>query len=285
MYFIFRQAEEGQRWVDNYKIMKLSSDGKNLEDKDIATPLDELDGLSEINLSKKQIILQSSNGACNSSYRTYAPDPKNSSGLTLAHIKQYSEIDGRNCYAEDYSGDGKLISRNSLNRLDRYTAVPFAARSRPRAAFWNLNRRSRWLKACSGKYLQGRDIDLPYYFKSQINPFLYNHSLVNYDTNGSISYYDTQISAAPTTKRWSSARIPLISPRRSRPLPAGLNITLRLSPRRSGISIRKKSKRKFARRSASTSKACGRTACRFRSRRAGWNMWRCRGRPRQNFRV
>jgi uncharacterized protein YecT (DUF1311 family) len=111
MYFIFRQAEEGQRWVDNYKIMKLSSDGKNLEDKYIATPLDELDGLSEINLSKKQIILQSSNGACNSGYRTYAPDPKNRSGLTLTHIKQYSDGDGSNCYVEDYSGDGKLISR------------------------------------------------------------------------------------------------------------------------------------------------------------------------------
>ena len=110
--FVFRQAEEGQRYLDKYKIMEISEESNHLDDKHIGLPLSELDGLSEINLSKKQIVLRESNGACAGSYLTYTVDPERGSGLKLAHTEQLS-YDGSTdtCYIETYTANGVLISR------------------------------------------------------------------------------------------------------------------------------------------------------------------------------
>ena len=101
--FVFRQAGQAQRGVDAYEIVGLPYD-KNSEAKERARPLSELDAWSEINISKKQIILHESGGACASADETYARDPQSDLGMKLTRYRQYAaDGQGGACYLEDYA--------------------------------------------------------------------------------------------------------------------------------------------------------------------------------------
>jgi hypothetical protein len=81
--------------------MELSYDN-HLDDRDIGTPLNELDQMSDINISKRQIILRESNGACENAMVTYSADPQPSSGMRLVERRQYTTDPDGTCYIEDY---------------------------------------------------------------------------------------------------------------------------------------------------------------------------------------
>lgn len=121
--FVFRQAGESQRGVDAYEVLELPYD-KYLAGSKLGMPLSELDQMAEINLSKRQIILGTSSGACSSGSTIYGVNPKYGSGLILIGREQYSyNAQSGVCYVEHYeakeqqSGDGyvlKLVSRTPV---------------------------------------------------------------------------------------------------------------------------------------------------------------------------
>ncbi len=118
--FVFRQAGQAQRFVDAYAIMQLPYDKLN-GDKSFGKPLGQLDDFSEINITRKQIILHESGGACASATEFYSPNPQGEPNMKLTRYQQYAtDPNGNACYLEDYAvkeqADGestcfKLVSR------------------------------------------------------------------------------------------------------------------------------------------------------------------------------
>jgi uncharacterized protein YecT (DUF1311 family) len=99
--FVFREAGQAQRGEDAYKVMELSYDN-HLDDRDIGKPLNQLDQMSDINISKRQIILRESNGACEYAMVTYSANPQLGSGMRLVERRQYTTDPDGTCYIEDY---------------------------------------------------------------------------------------------------------------------------------------------------------------------------------------
>jgi uncharacterized protein YecT (DUF1311 family) len=104
---VFRLAGESQRDLDGYQIMEPYE--SYFRSKGLTRPLNELDQMSKINLSKYQITLRESNGACNFTDVTYTAHSAQSAGLRLTHVQQYSfDFSKHACYIEDYSAENQL---------------------------------------------------------------------------------------------------------------------------------------------------------------------------------
>ncbi len=121
--FVFRQAESSQRGVDAYEIIELPYD-KYLQEKSRRKPMNAIDDLSEINISKRQLILHNSGGACSSANEVYSGNPEQGSVLTLTHVQQYvTDPQSSACYVEDYEvqeqpdGQGQTFKRVSRKLL------------------------------------------------------------------------------------------------------------------------------------------------------------------------
>ncbi len=103
---VFRLAGESQRGVEGYQIMEPYE--SYFGSKGLTRPLSELDQMSKINLSKYQITLRESNGACNFTDVTYTAHSAQSASLKLTHVRQYSTDPSGTCYIEDYSAEDQL---------------------------------------------------------------------------------------------------------------------------------------------------------------------------------
>jgi hypothetical protein len=118
--FVFRQAGQAQRFIDAYRVMDLPYDKLN-GDKGVRTPLNALDGWSEINISRRRIVLHESGGACASAEAIYAQDPQAETGLKLVSYQQYAPDARTNaCYLEKYTVkeqvDGQSYSFKLISR-------------------------------------------------------------------------------------------------------------------------------------------------------------------------
>lgn len=115
--FVFRQAGQAQRFMGAYEIMDLPYDKLN-GDKSFRRPLSELDDLSELNISRRQIILHESGGACASANEIYSPDPQEGSSMKLTRYQQYStDPRGNACFFEDYAVKQQADGESNCFRL------------------------------------------------------------------------------------------------------------------------------------------------------------------------
>jgi hypothetical protein len=115
--FVFRQDGQAQRFVAAYAIMQLPYDKLN-GDKSFGKPLGKLDDFSEINITRKQIILHESGGACASATEFYSPDPQGESSMKLTRYQQTStDPKGSACYLEDYAVKEQADRESTCFRL------------------------------------------------------------------------------------------------------------------------------------------------------------------------
>jgi hypothetical protein len=118
---VFRHAGVGQRGGAAYEIVRIPEDG-DLPPLagDLKEPLRDIDWRSVINITRKQIIIEGSSGACDSTEATYS---RGAYGMSMTHFWRSVMHEPDGCDAEDYAlenqaeGIGrrlKLLSRKSL---------------------------------------------------------------------------------------------------------------------------------------------------------------------------
>ena len=118
--YVFRQAGQAQRFTDAYRVMDLPYDKLN-GDKGVRTPLNELDAWSEINISRRQIALHESGGACASDERIYAQNPQADTGWKLVSYQRFAtDAHTNTCYLEKYSVKEQVAGQSySLKLISR----------------------------------------------------------------------------------------------------------------------------------------------------------------------
>ena len=118
---VFSHAGLGQRFVPTYEVVRIPEDGQPALGADTTEPFREIDGLTLINLTRKQIIIRGSNGACANTAATYSRD--SNGAMRMMHFWRGVWQEPDRCDVENYavenSADGigrrlKLLSRNSL---------------------------------------------------------------------------------------------------------------------------------------------------------------------------
>jgi len=119
---VFRHAGLGQRYLPSYEVVRIPADGEPALGGDTTEPFSEIDGRTVINITRKQITIEGSNGACDNTEATYSRDTYGRMRMTHFWRGVWQEPD--RCDAEDYAvedqADGigrhlKLLSRKSLN--------------------------------------------------------------------------------------------------------------------------------------------------------------------------
>jgi hypothetical protein len=118
---VFRHAGMGQRSGAAYEVVRIPEDGDLLAlARDLKEPFRDIDWRSIINITRKQIVIEGSNGACDSTEATYS---RGAYGMTMTHFWRTIPHEPDGCDAEDYTvenqvdGTGrhlKLLSRKSL---------------------------------------------------------------------------------------------------------------------------------------------------------------------------
>lgn len=118
--YVFRQVGQAQRFTDAYRVMDLPYDKLN-GDKGVRTPLNGLDGWSEINISRRQIALHELGGACASAEKIYAQNPQADRGWNLVSYQRYATDAHTNaCYLEKYTVKEKVEGESySLKLISR----------------------------------------------------------------------------------------------------------------------------------------------------------------------
>jgi hypothetical protein len=119
---VFRHAGVGQRSGSAYEVVRIPEDGDLLAlAGDLTEPLRDIDWRSVINITRKQIIIEGSSGACESTEATYSRDAHG--GMSMTHFWRTVMREPDGCDAEDYAvenqADGagrrlKLLGRKSL---------------------------------------------------------------------------------------------------------------------------------------------------------------------------
>jgi hypothetical protein len=118
---VFRHAGVGQRSGAAYEIVRIPEDGDLLAlAGDLKEPFHDIDWRSVINITRKQIIIEGSSGACDSTEATYS---RAANGMSMTHFWRSVTHEPDGCVAEDYAVENqmdgvgrrlKLLSRKSL---------------------------------------------------------------------------------------------------------------------------------------------------------------------------
>ena len=119
---VFRHAGVGQRGGAAYEVVRIPEDGDLLAlAGDLKEPLRDIDWRSVINITRKQIIIEGSSGACDNTEATYSRDAYG--GMSMTHFWRTVMHEPDGCDAEDYAVDNqadgagrrlKLLGRKSL---------------------------------------------------------------------------------------------------------------------------------------------------------------------------
>lgn len=100
--FVFRHAGVAQRFGDAYEIVRIPDDfgGDDFLAGDTREPFRDIDFLTVINITQKQIIIQGSNGTCGNTAATYSRGDYG--GMNLTHYWTNPEGDNT-CIDKDYA--------------------------------------------------------------------------------------------------------------------------------------------------------------------------------------
>jgi len=117
---VFRHAGVGQRSGPAYEVVRIPEDSElQTLAADTREPFRDIDWRSIVNITRKQIIVEGSSGACDSTEATYS---RGAYGMSMTHFWRTVTHEPDGCDAEDYAveeqvdGTGrlKLLSRKSL---------------------------------------------------------------------------------------------------------------------------------------------------------------------------
>jgi len=118
---VFKHAGVGQRSGAAYEIVRIPEDYDDVLEQggDSREPFRELDWRTVLNITRKQIIIQGSNGACDNNEETYSRGAYGE--MSMTHFRRQVDLPpSDDCITEDYAvenqGDGigrrlKLLSR------------------------------------------------------------------------------------------------------------------------------------------------------------------------------
>lgn len=104
---VFRHAGVGQRGGDAYDVVRIPDDGDPLERAgDSSEPFRDIDWRTVINITRKQIIIEGSSGACDSTEATYS---RGASGqMSMTHFSRTVMHEPDNCDTEDYAVENQV---------------------------------------------------------------------------------------------------------------------------------------------------------------------------------
>lgn len=118
---VFRHAGLGQRSGAAYEVVRVPEDGDLLAlAGDLKQPFRDIDWRTVINITRKQIIIEGSSGACDSTEATYS---RGANGMSMTRFWRSLTHEPDGCDAEDYAVENqmdgvgrrlKLLSRKSL---------------------------------------------------------------------------------------------------------------------------------------------------------------------------
>ena len=107
---VFKHAGVGQRSAAAYEIVRIQAYGHLLErGGDSREPFRDIDWRTVINVTRKQIILEGSNGACDSTAQTYYRNA--SGGMSMTDSWRSVVLSTGDCDADDYAVE------NQVNRI------------------------------------------------------------------------------------------------------------------------------------------------------------------------